>query len=120
LRLSSARIQSFARSLINSEATEQARLRKMNDLRCHSPITPSGTPVDRPDLLKNWLVSTDGQQYILKNKLHHLMPKKKKVIERYNSKTKKNPEAQVELNATKILAYSPENDEEHSNFNSYL
>ena len=48
------------------------------------------------------------------------MPKKKKVIERYNSKTKKNPEAQVELNATKILAYSPENDEEHSNFNSYL
>jgi hypothetical protein len=48
------------------------------------------------------------------------MPKKKKVIERYNSKTKKNAEQQVEFNATKVLAYSPENDEEHSNFNSYL
>ena len=95
----------------------------MNDLRCHSPITPSGTPVDRPDLLKNWLVSTDGQQYILKNKLHHLMPKKKKVIERYNSRTKKNADLaqpQVDLNSLKLPAYSPENDEEHSNFNSYL
>jgi len=48
------------------------------------------------------------------------MPKKKKVIERYNSNTKKNAEQQVEFNATKVLAYSPENDEEHSNFNSYL
>lgn len=51
------------------------------------------------------------------------MPKKKKVIERYNSRTKKNADLaqpQVELNSLKLQAYSPENDEEHSNFNSYL
>jgi hypothetical protein len=51
------------------------------------------------------------------------MPKKKKVIERYNSRTKKNVELvvpQVELNSMKLPAYSPENEEEHSNFNSYL
>ena len=53
------------------------------------------------------------------------MPKKKKVLERFSSKTKKNPELvvqqpQAELNSLKLPAYSPENDEEHTNFNSYL
>ena len=52
------------------------------------------------------------------------MPKKKKVLERFNSRTKKNAELvapQGEVNSMKPLeAYSPENGEEHSNFNSYL